>query len=75
MAPYSKHSQPVQTFFPSCPPASADAQKSVVRTPFVSSLHTQPERYAPVGLGAAKVIAGLIHGGPLGALRMALSRS
>lgn len=42
-----------------------------MRTPFISSLHTQPERYAPLTLGPAKVIAGLIHGGPLGALRMA----
>jgi acyl-CoA reductase-like NAD-dependent aldehyde dehydrogenase len=50
-------------------------QKAVVRTPFVSSLHTQPERYAPLTLGPAKFLAGLIHGGPLGALRMALSRS
>lgn len=50
-------------------------QKAVVRTPFISSLHTQPERYAPLTLGPAKVIAGLIHGGPLGALRMAFSRS
>lgn len=52
-------------------PPCADTQKAVVRTPFISSLHTQPERYAPLTLGPAKVIAGLIHGGPLGALRMA----
>lgn len=57
------------------PSAPADTQKCVVRTPFVSALHTQPEQYAPITLGTAKVIAGLVHGGLLGALRMALSRT
>lgn len=56
-----------------CPPA--DTQKAVVRTPFISSLHVQPEQYAPLPLGAAKIVAGLVHGGPWGALKMALSRS
>ena len=50
------------------------AQKSVVRTPFVSSLHPLPLKYSAMGMGTAKFVAGLIHGGLLGALRMALSR-
>lgn len=50
------------------------AQKSVVRTPFVSSLHPLPPRHAPMPLSTAKVVAGVMHGGLLGALRMAFSR-
>lgn len=47
-------------------------QKTVVRTPFVSALHPMPPSVSPVGLGTAKVIAGLAHSGLLGVLRMLL---
>ena len=47
-------------------------QKAVVRTPFVSAAHVQPPKYAPVSLGAAKVIAGLVHSGLWGVLKMLL---
>lgn len=56
-----------------CPPRRYmfdHSQKAVVRTPFVSSLHLLPQRYSPLPLPVAKIVAGLVHGGPLGALKM-----
>lgn len=49
-------------------------QKAVVRTPFVSAGHPQPEKYSPLPLGVAKVIAGLTHSGPWGAVKMFMAR-
>ncbi|PSC71464.1 NAD-dependent aldehyde dehydrogenase [Micractinium conductrix] len=47
-------------------------QKTVIRTPFVCAAHPLPEKYAPMPLGAAKLVAGLVHSGPVGALRLLL---
>lgn len=49
-------------------------EKAVVRTPFVSALHPQPERYAPVPLPVAKLVAGAMHGGLWGGLKLMLGR-
>lgn len=50
------------------------SEKAVVRTPFLSALHPQPPEAAPLPLGVAKALAGLVHSGPWGVLRMLLSR-
>lgn len=49
-------------------------QKAVVRLPFVNAAQPMPEKYAPMPLGVAKVIAGLMHSGLWGALRMLAAR-
>lgn len=54
------------------PPRNPAAQKTVIRTPFVCAAHPLPEKYAPMPLGAAKLVAGLVHSGPVGALRLLL---
>ena len=49
-------------------------QKAVLRTPFVTALHPTPEGSSPLPLGPAKAIAGFVHGGLWGALKMVLRR-
>lgn len=44
--------------------------KCVVRSPFWSLAHMVPERYLPIPLPAAKMVAGLVHGGPGAAVKM-----
>lgn len=47
-------------------------QKTVLKTPFVSSIHPLPPNVNPLPMGVAKVVAGLSHSGLLGVLRMLL---
>ncbi|KAL4457777.1 hypothetical protein ABPG75_012642 [Micractinium tetrahymenae] len=49
-------------------------QKAAVRAPFICAAQPLPEKYAPMPLGLAKAIAGLMHSGPWGALRMLMAR-
>ncbi|KAL4443037.1 hypothetical protein ABPG77_008528 [Micractinium sp. CCAP 211/92] len=49
-------------------------RKAVVRLPFVNAAQPMPAKYSPMPLGLAKAIAGLMHSGVWGALRMLAAR-
>lgn len=46
------------------------SQKCVVWSPFVSLVHSLPERHLPLPMGVAKVVSGLLHSGVPGAIKL-----